>query len=406
MVVMQAFQSRGLALQEAVHKWIALGFLVFLASMFYLGGNQQKTFFYFLVALPALFLLLRSRALFRQDAPALTSLILLFVFFSLSALWSGGEGSVKDAAKYSLYIYCLMLAIEAVTSRFSAEFITRFIVVVGAIAGCAYVLTLTLGDIPAAALITKRYSLYRMAGWGPSNPITSAFVFGVMAIAAWWLLPNRKWPVQLGLMALIGLAIALMFVTKSRGPLLALLIIFVLITAFRRSKIDLLLLLLGGALIAVVAALSNVDAVVAQRVASPNYRGEIWSAAFQQFQSHWLLGMGFGNDARILIGDGSVVTHAHSSLFETFRTGGLVGGVLFIGMTLLLLRHAWRKPSGHFFLLWLLYGVMCLSTNGRALLIKPSVEWFAFWIPLFLLFFVTRGGAHPKKSLEPIHAAS
>lgn len=384
------FRARGLALQEGIHKWIAVGFLIYLASIFFCGGSQQKTFFYLSVALPALFLLARSTALFRADRWALTSIVLVFAYFSLSTLWSGGESSIQEAAKYSLYIYCLMVGVEGATSRFTPPFIAGFVAVAGSIAVCAYLLSMLFGSIPVADFITGRYSLNQMAGWGSGNPINSAVSIGIVAIAAWWILPNKTWAVQLGLVVLIGGAAALMFVTKSRGPMLALAVVIALITVFRRDKIDVLLVLSGVVLVAIVFLFSNVDAVVAERAAAPNYRGDIWSEVFQQFKNHWLIGRGLGNDASIAIGNGMVVTHAHSSLFEAFRTGGLVGGLLLIGMTLLLVRRSLRSPAGYFFLLWLIYGAICLSTNGRSLIVKPSVEWIAFWIPLFLLYFSTR----------------
>lgn len=390
MQVAEAFRLRGVTVQEAVHKWIAVGFLLYLGSIFFFGGSQQKTFFYLLVALPALALLVRSAQLLRQDPKALTAVLLLFVYFSLSTLWSGGDGDLKDAAKYSLYIYCLMLAIEASTQRFSADVVAGYIVVAGGIAACAYWLSALFGDVPLSAFVTGRFSLDQMAGWGPGNPINSAVIFGIMAVAAWWLLPNKSWPVQVGLVVALGLAASLMFVTKSRGPMAATAIVVLLIIACRRSKIDWLLLLLGCVAVAGLAALSNVDAVVAERVASPNYRAGIWSEVFQQFKSHWLIGRGLGNDAAIRITDTMVVTHSHSTLFEMFRTGGLLGGLLFLSMAFLLVRHAWRNPAGYFFLLWLIFGMICLSTNGRTLIAKPSVEWIAFWIPIFLLYFATR----------------
>jgi hypothetical protein len=101
-----------------------------------------------------------------------------------------------------------------------------------------------------------------------------------------------------------------------------------------------------------------------------------------------------------------VVTHSHSSLFEAFRTGGLLGGVLLIAMTLLLVRHSLRHPAGYFFLLWFIYGAICLSTNGRTLIVKPSVEWIAFWIPLFLVYFSTRLGLQPEGQSAKVRAVT
>jgi hypothetical protein len=55
-------------------------------------------------------------------------------------------------------------------------------------------------------------------------------------------------------------------------------------------------------------------------------------------------------------------------------------------------RHCQRGRRGRlFFLLWLLYGTLCLLSNGRLLLIRPwQIEFFAFWIPLLCLYFSTR----------------
>ena len=99
-------------------------------------------------------------------------------------------------------------------------------------------------------------------------------------------------------------------------------------------------------------------------------------------------GQGLGTSAEIpVVGHGRdfVVGHSHSSILETFRVGGITGGLAFLVMIFCNLRTTVQaSDERRFFLFWLLFGTLCLSTNGRLPIIRPSVEWFAFWIPMFL----------------------
>jgi hypothetical protein len=66
----------------------------------------------------------------------------------------------------------------------------------------------------------------------------------------------------------------------------------------------------------------------------------------------------------------------------------MIGGVLFLAMLAFMLNRVTLKSPAFFALLWLIYGVLCLSTNGRLLLIRPwQIECLAFWIPLLCLHF-------------------
>lgn len=388
-----SIRSRVEATRNSVRRFVSIGFLVYLGSAFVLDGSHQKTFFYFLVALPALLLLPHLIKLFRDEPWSMASVVMLLFYYALSALWSGGEGSIKDALKYSLYILCLMLAVEAAARRYSAEFIAGFVAIIAGIAICSYIFVIAVGSVSLSSLLAGRFSLHDIAGWGADNPITSAVVMGLPVISAWWLFPRQRWYTQLAFVLLMVMALVLIFISKSRGPLLALGATLLLIALFRRSKYDLLLLVGGGAGFLVLAWSLSLDSVIAQRAAAPNYRLEIWLQVFDRFLDNWILGQGYGSDARIPVGGDrvlNVVTHAHSSLFEMFRVGGVIGGGLFVLMLSLLVGRSITHPAGLFFLCWLVYGAICLSTNGRLLLGRPSVEWFAFWLPLFLLYFSTR----------------
>lgn len=401
-------RTLGLVTQESVYKWIPLGFLIYLGGMYFLDGRQHKTIFYFLVGLPALFLVVRSVRLFRAGPWPMISLITCLSYFTFSTLWSGESDIFWRAAKHSFYIFCLLLAAEAVVNRFNQEFVARFIVVVGGVAICGYMLSVVVGGISLSSLISNRYSLQDMAGWGESSPITSAVLLGVLVLASWWLFPTQKRLVQLILVAIIALAVGMMFFTKSRGPLLALGLVSLILTLIRRAPTDWLLLLLGCFSVGVLAAFSSVGDAAAARATAPNYRVEIWLHALGQLQSSWIYGQGLGHDAAIpLSTNGRLVTHSHSSVLEMFRIGGLLGGTLFLGTLFLLVRRALINPRNCFFLFWLAFGLLCLSTDGRSLLVGPASEWFEFWIPLFLLYSHTCCAGLDKGALgqEGKHAA-
>lgn len=386
MVSLVAVRDGFAAMQARVHSWLALGFMVFLVSAFFLEGSQ--TLFYILVALPALLLLGRLKTLLRMDSWGVCSILAFLGYFSLSALWSSGDGSLQTALKFSLYIICLALAIEATVKRFSMNSIATTIAVAAAVAAIAYLVSVLVGDIPLRRLIAGRFSLGAMVGWGPDNPITSGVVFGLSVISAWWLLPRRPWYVQVMLVMLILASLVLMFISKSRGPFVALPFALLLLVCFRRSRADFALAAGLGLAVLLCAVLLNLDEIALNRAAAPNYRLGIWLQALERIREHWMFGQGFGHDARILLSSGRSVTHSHSFVLEVFRQGGVVGGGLFLLMLALLLRRALVQPAG-FFLLWLIYGAVCLSTNGRIVLSRPSVEWFSFWLPLLLAYFAT-----------------
>ncbi len=376
---------------DVAHKWAATGFLVFLASAFFLASSRQKTVFYLLVAVPSLLLFVRFKSLLRDNLWPILSILAFLSYFSVSSLWSGVTSeSLEDALKFSLSTLCLMLGIEAASRRFSPDFFSRFIAWVGAASVCLYIFMILWKGPDFATLLADRSSFKDLSGWGAGNPISSAIYLGLAILAAWWLLPNKAKHVQLGLIVLIAVSVVLLFLTKSRGPMLALFATLLLLSLCRRSRSDIALLSAGCLAALTVFVTTDIFSIVIQRATEPNYRVEIWTAALEQIKQNWAFGQGFGHEAGIYINATKPVTHAHASVLEVFRVGGLIGGGIFLGMLFLLVRKSLSHRRGMFFLIWLFYGLLCLSTNGRMLLSRPSIEWFSFWMPLFLLYFATR----------------
>lgn len=375
--------------QACTRFWAAAGFFIYLISIYFLDSSQQKTIFYLLCALPGLFLFPRFSVLLRQVRWPVLSVFAFLSYFSLSALWSGSEAA-KDAIKFSLYILCLLLCIDVVM-RSGAQATGRivcFFIVLGGASALFYFAVLTLRGADFSILLAGRFSLKQLSGWGEDNPISSAVYFGIPVLAAWWVLPDVRWPKRIALVCVIVLCVTLMFISKSRGPMLSLLIALGAISLHRRDKGD---LYLWGAVFLFsfgVFIFTDVGSILHARLAQPNYRSGIWINALSLIQENFWFGQGFGRSVDIPMSNGSTVTHSHSSIIEVFRVGGVIGGCLFGAMLLLCLGRLFSKDSASwFFASWLLFGLLCLSTNGRLPLGRPAIEWFCFWIPLFFTLF-------------------
>ncbi|MDR3054444.1 MAG: O-antigen ligase family protein [Zoogloeaceae bacterium] len=382
-------RSFWIRLQPLALIWATIGFLIYLTGFFFLKSSKHMVFFYAMVILPALFLTARSRILIQLDAKAIISLLLFLGYFSASALW--GSGEFKEALKFGFCLFFLMLSIEACSCRLRPEFIPYFVATIGGFAVCFYGSILILSDTAFATFAADRFAFFNAGGLGNDNPIDSAIILGLPVLAAWWLFPGRKWLIQIALITLMISCCILMFITKSRGPIVALCVMLLIITFFRRNRSDFTLLFFGILFITSSLLFENTASIVADRIEQPDYRLYIWCQAFEQFKDHWIIGRGFGNNARIFITDTHAVSHAHSSIFETFRVGGITGAILFFTMLFFMLKRSIFHPNGTFLLIWMSYGLLCLLTNGRLLLIKPTaIEVFSFWIPLFLAHFYTR----------------
>ena len=333
-----------------------------------------------------------------QDQHRISVLLVLAFegFFAMSSLWSV-DGKIIDGLKLALSVICLMVAVHSTMNMRSdsAAWIRRIILIAGSCAAVFYCVlfiskVLVSGDY--AAVLSTRHTLRTLSGIGDSNPINTAIYFGVIALAAWWTFPQHRPWTKLGLLLVMGACVALMFLTQSRGSFLSLIVVLSTLSIFRRHRDDMILWgIVVTTSMAVVLWFDLIPSIV-DRAGSPNYRAGIWLHAIEAIKDNLLFGQGLGDSADIPIpveNYGVVtVSHSHSSILETFRVGGLVGGSVFLVMIFAIARRSLKNnPECCFFVLWLFFGLLCLSTNGRLPLRRPSIEWFALWIPLFFALF-------------------
>jgi len=364
--------------------WIAYGFFVYLCGFFVLEKGYISPLFWLFVILPVFVLGVVSRGRCVQDKRIVFICAAFLGYLALSALW--GEGNFFKAIRYALYTLCLLLAVEIVTQKISERLMVKFIIAIGLIAAISYMVAILLSDRTLVNFMNDRFSFFTMGGWGNKNPIDSGIIIGLPVIAAWYFSPGKRWHIKLLLAATILLCVMLMFVTKSRSPMIATAITLLCITLYRREKSDFFLLFLSVALIGGSLMLFNdFSEVIINRFKEENYRPLIWREEFGLFMNHWLIGQGYGTSANIT---SLRVSHSHNFGIEVLRVGGIIGGLLFIHMLVSMVRPSYIHSGNIFYLFWLFFGMVCLAMNGRLLLIRPQeVEFFGFWLPLFLFYF-------------------
>lgn len=369
----------------------AFGLCIYMTSFFLLDSSQQKTIFYLLVAMPGIFLCVDLKSLFFSRPWAVSSLFFFLAYMVLSSFWSGkGDDALIDSLKYSLMVILLLLSILSFSRHKDGEFFLTLVLVLG---GCLCAFSFFMifkNEYSFTSLVAGRWSLQRINGLGEDNPITSAVICGLPVLAAWWRFPQSRWPVRFALSALIFLCFVLMFLTKSRGPILALIAAIVMLCVFRRAREDLALLVVFVLVGVLLIPLFDILSVIIDRAGSPNYRSEIWQGSIRLISENLFFGQGFGSTADIAY-SGSIATHSHSFFLEILRVGGFFGGAIFCVMLFAFIGKPFGGRKEGFFILWLLYGLICLSSNGRLPLIRPSVEWFSLWIPLFCILFFRSG---------------
>ncbi len=384
-------------LEHYAWNWIAFGFFVYLGAFFVWSTGGLTPVFLISIALPAVLLCIVTKFKCIQDKRAIFVCAIFLGYLSLSVLW--GTGNHLKGIVCTLCILFLMLSVEIVSRRFSENAIIMFIIVTGLIAAVSYVVAIFLSDHSIKILLESRYSFHEISGWGSKNIIDSTVIAGLPVIASWYFFPKKGWAVKLILAVTGMLCLALMFVSKSRGPTISVAITLLFISIVRRERSDLFLFFFIIALTVVAFLLLNFSDVIVARVQSESYRPYLWREAWGMFVDHWLFGQGYGTSAKIMIRE-LPMKHPHNTYIDILRIGGIVGGVLFVYMVSSMVRFSYIHSKNLFFLFWLFFGLMCMIVDdGFPLHYPREIVFFEFWIPLFLFYYLRKNQKHQNSYL-------
>jgi len=117
-------------------------------------------------------------------------------------------------------------------------------------------------------------------------------------------------------------------------------------------------------------------------------RLELWGSALLQAKSAPCFGHGLNADTRIILSSGKKRVHHHSVYIETLFFGGIAGLLLLTVLVGLAIRQAFTRPGElQKFLLtcMLVFGALCIMTDGNTLIRHPKPVWIFFWFPIALV---------------------
>lgn len=380
------FNSTILKENKIIHLIASVLFLTFLACTFVLDGSKYKTIFYITLPIPSLLLLREVIEYRKEELKILLFLTITLLYFSLSTLWSH-EPDLIDNLKNSLLIFLLLVLSIEYCKTISYEKTVDILFYFTSLSTAVFLITLFYKNnfnLP----INTRLNLSSIFDLSENNPISSGVILGVTILLSIEALKNSsKIKTLLALITIIS-ALTLLILTKSRGPLISLAITSTLLLLVQRNTRTTVLILSAYTATLILIVSTSLYEIMIQRLNQPNYRLDIWQETLSMMKESWLFGLGLGGKAGISIGSGSLsgFTHSHSFMLESFRTGGIVGFLIFSSFIITISYQSIKNNENRLFFTWLIFGMLCLLTNGRFPLMRPSIEWFCFWIPLFLWY--------------------
>lgn len=373
-------------LSKKISTTAGLLFLIFIISTFILDDSKYKTLFYITLPIPALLLIKELLNYNKETLHVFISLTAVLIYFSISTLWSN-EPNLIENLKYSLLILLFfILSLEyckQVKYKTTVKILFYFTSFLALFYLASFIYTYGF-NIP----VQIRLNLSDILSPSENNPISSGVILGVIFLISLEMIKNSSKKELLIIILTIISTGLLLILTKSRGPLISLFIATTLTLIIKRDTKTLITVSALSFCCLLLLLTTDLYSTLMQRLEQPNYRLAIWKETLLMMENSWLFGQGIGGKAGINIGTGSLAgfTHSHSFMLEAFRTGGVFGLIIFAGFILNTTLQSIKNNNYGLFFAWLIFGMLCLSTNGRFPLMRPNIEWFCFWIPLFLWY--------------------
>ena len=221
------------------------------------------------------------------------------------------------------------------------------------------------------------------------NPNELGVLFGVLALLAFcqWLKANSsRESLHYGLM--LGCLSVPVFLSQSRGALLALILTYLMACFYFKPSKQKILFLVGLGVLCVFALVVNWEQVInimPDRLGA-GLRDIIWQEVFSRsVNEHMMFGLGLEKDGKIIVPDVDVFHHAHNVWLDTFYRTGLVGLILALVHVFYVLQKFKHSETLTPLYLWLMFGLIASMFDYRCFFWEIDFKWFLFWIPIGLI---------------------
>jgi O-antigen ligase len=366
--------------------FLEISFLIFLCGFFFMTQIKwQNNVFYALVLVPYL-MMFKSKSFTILCRSKIFIMVLLFMGYSMATLLWGASGTYSDyihifiKSLSVLVFYALTIELSLVDERFRgrAFFVLCWISLVGAIL--------------AMYLIHYNfiYPPIRLMDIGAfRNPIQAGSVYGIILIIIYYYFISKGWRWYTILYILLFIALlTVLLLIQSRGPLLALIIAFLVGSLVARDFKMLIILTLIAAGVWVL--ISNGERFFYDLIITrgTSYRLEIFQCVLKIIMEKMVFGHGILMKFTCTMSDGTSISRTHNLFIASWLYGGLVGLVLLAAPCIKALWYSGLylvRNKDCIYLTLLIYSFICVSTGNHNAISNPHPLYIFFWMPLGFL---------------------
>ena len=366
---------------------LSITFLLFLTGFFFFPDpNPHKLFFYIAVLPPFLLTLTRSDIRHLLDSKLAILCLIYWLYSFLTITWNP-DTDAADVGKHLLRLintacfFGIVLHLMRITPGYDRVLFKWLCWIAAGSAVFSIVYFYSSHPFPHVRLKNCCHLHHAILG---------ASAYGLVAVICFYRLifePDRNRRRLYRLIFFILLAD--MLLTKSRGPLLAL-VISVGAGELLRENIKPIALLavigIGYVLLVYLDVIQLSDFFTRNTLFS--YRLEIWRLTWEKILTAPWFGHGINSDETVLLSVGEYAHHPHNVYLASLLHGGLVGGLLLLAICLASLVEGLKQArSRHqvIYLAMLVFGLVSMLTEGHQLITNPRPLWLFFWFPIAVL---------------------
>ena len=402
-------------MQPAISRTFTVLLALLLVSFFFVPEQHQRNWVLYLAAATAHGFLFDSQSLRRVfSEPSGWAVPALIAMPVLSLAWSESVAT-ESAADLLLAGYCI------VTVYFGVAHLVRRDPQCLAAAARTLLVAANLGALVSLGHWVANYdaSAPRLAGaLGLDNPVHGSILLLATTLPVWTGVARHRLRYRWLCACFAPCAFALL--AGPRTALVAYVVVVAFILGLRPRTIVVASVLTG--LVGAAALMGNeaLEAIWLDRGLS--FRPLIWGETWAAFLAcNPLLGCGIATPFQIEYAPGIVTDRAHSLYVAVLYHQGVLGGLVFLAIMAWLLRGALSQTTGAAFApgstavrpladqrrdwaLMLVYALLASTTSGDHILVRTTLFWCYFWVPVMVLA-ASAGGAVSETENSPAGSA-
>ncbi|MRG05332.1 O-antigen ligase domain-containing protein [Klebsiella oxytoca] len=314
----------------------------------------------------------------RQQWPVYSLLVVFCVYYALSNIWGHTPQHIDSPLTHGTYTIFYLLLLTTLLGHPRTRHLTLLSIVAG-------ITVLSIWTMVIDFTLVLKERLVSPDNPGPTNVIDLAGYCGIGVLICAMLLKEKGSHLLYVPMAIM---LVMLFLTQSRGPIIALLVAFVCtlhLHVFTRRNILIVaaLAMILGLLFFFTPTGDLLLARFEELGTQSGLRISIWHHTIEEVASQPWLGRGFDYELNFTNYSGEHITTTHSVYLGALLKGGIIGLALLLAVIAGGLWQAWRKQQdGRYGLAIFIYALIFMASQGMFIISNPRETWPLFWLPL------------------------